>query len=121
MVCIMEIHNIETFSRTHPPSNERGVFQEDGVSYMVLTGEYWRLKQLYEFVNVCQELNSHLKIGTELGLRFCIFLMFSGLFYDNVSILDWLHVSSRMSLRCMYEVRFIFKSFSYINSSLAFI
>jgi hypothetical protein len=49
---------------------------------MVLTGEYRRLKKLYEFVNVCQELNGHFKIGTELRLRFYILLMFSGLFYD---------------------------------------
>jgi hypothetical protein len=86
---------------------------------MVLTGEYWRLKQLYEFVNLCQELNSYLKIGTELGLRF--YSLFFYLFYDNVSILDWLHISFRMSLQCMHEVRFIFKSLLTFNSNLAFI
>jgi hypothetical protein len=118
----MEIHNIDTFSRTHSPLNERPCYKsfsrkilKDGVSYvMVLTGEYWRLKQLYEFVNLCQELNSYLEIGTKLGLRFCVTFIFFGFFYDNVSILDWLHVSFRMSLHCMYEVRFIFKRFSYI-------
>jgi hypothetical protein len=46
------------------------------VSYVVLTSEDWRLKQLYKFVNLCQELNSHLEIGTELWLRFIVLLCF---------------------------------------------
>lgn len=89
---------------------------KDRVSYvMILTGEYWRLEQLYEFVNLCQELNSYLEIGTEPGLRFSVsFIFFFGLFYDNISSLDEHHVSFRMSLHCMYEVRFIFRRFSYI-------
>jgi hypothetical protein len=72
-----------------------------GVSYVVLTGEYRRLKQLYEFVNLCEEVDSHLEIGAEFRLRFCVLFTFRGLFYDNVSTLDWLHVSLRMSLHYM--------------------